>query len=449
MNIFSPCMKNMSFKSKECLDALNMVNLKECISMQQLSDPNLFDAKTKQDPQCRPIFENSNDTITFTIPKTSHIPINQIYNVLKLNMYIKNVKNIMEKTAHGIQIKINRNDIFAFFIAFNNQTDNFNHGNMLKQQYLCTIENRIFFEPFESEILGSGFQYVKEIDTDILKLFQMFKAHKQQLKNILEKYDTICIFGEYKTFLLCSKICNQKIAYQKFTEIYYRSYAIEIETLVSCEKIYKNIEPCNIIVACDGEKLTIVGQHEDLKEFCKKNPTLGENKISSNFLSVFTVDSETSGFLCGKKFGKINKITKQTETEITVTNDIMGHYTYTLKHANIFNMLEAIEMLNLEYPRFHLFSLDFKHHKKIIGTSGKHIQRIMKKYDVYVKFMNEKEAQFYPENVICKTPQKNKKNLKLIQEEIVIDEKLYKPEEMSKFTLQTDLPKIYDLLNNR
>lgn len=65
------------------------------------------------------------------------------------------------------------------------------------------------------------------------------------------------------------------------------------------------------------------------------------------------------------------------------------------------------------------------YHKRIIGVGGKNIQRIMKKYGVYVKFSNSIEhAQLggyfsNEDNVIARTPMKNQANLLELKGEIM------------------------------
>jgi hypothetical protein len=70
------------------------------------------------------------------------------------------------------------------------------------------------------------------------------------------------------------------------------------------------------------------------------------------------------------------------------------------------------------------------HHKRIIGHGGKNIQKIMKKYGVYVKFLNADEThQRYGReegkpvslmhNVIVRTPSKNSENLNLLRETVL------------------------------
>ena len=64
-------------------------------------------------------------------------------------------------------------------------------------------------------------------------------------------------------------------------------------------------------------------------------------------------------------------------------------------------------------------------HKRIIGVGGKNIQRIMKKYGVYVKFSNAEEFSMLGgyfennDNVIARTPAKNAENLQLLKEAVL------------------------------
>lgn len=382
------------------------------------------------------IFKDTEEFVVFNIFKELEIPLNQIYNALKLNIYIKKLQVRMEKTVDGISITTQRNDIFALMTLYHSVRKNDVEKTSFK------TENNILFEPIAVKEIQEKYQYSREIATDCFKTFQILRNYKNELSGLFEQYDGCCIFGETKVTLLCTKLSNQKVLYQKFTELYYRTYTIECDAFKTVITSHK-LDSCKTILFCENGKFNICGQSNAIDEFIKYN----QIDANSSFTTRFVVDAETSGFLSGKKYGKINKIIKNTETEIEIQNTDINFYQYSLFHTNINRMLDAINLLNLEYPCYHLFNIDYKHHKKIIGTSGKHIQRIMKKYDVYVKFMNEKEAQLYPENVICKTPQKNKNNLKLIQEEILLNENLYEEQKQGKFTLKTELPKIYELLN--
>lgn len=91
------------------------------------------------------------------------------------------------------------------------------------------------------------------------------------------------------------------------------------------------------------------------------------------------------------------------------------------------------------------FHVPDQYHKRIIGIGGQHIQRIMKKHSVFVKFSNAMDRGRKPryndislvslttilggmgredddvkvDNVICRTPARNAQNLELVKTEIL------------------------------
>ena len=75
--------------------------------------------------------------------------------------------------------------------------------------------------------------------------------------------------------------------------------------------------------------------------------------------------------------------------------------------------LQGLNLLQEELPAETSFHVPEAYHKRIIGVGGKNIQRIMKKYGVYVKFSNAEEfAQLggyldNEDNVVARTPAKN------------------------------------------
>lgn len=78
-------------------------------------------------------------------------------------------------------------------------------------------------------------------------------------------------------------------------------------------------------------------------------------------------------------------------------------------------------MLQEELPAELSFHVPESYHKRIIGVGGKNIQRIMKKFGVYVKFSNAEEFAALggygenEDNVIARTPAKNSMNLELLR----------------------------------
>ncbi|EED41507.1 hypothetical protein EBI_27108, partial [Enterocytozoon bieneusi H348] len=110
----------------------------------------------------------------------------------------------------------------------------------------------------------------------------------------------------------------------------------------------------------ENKTTSFTGRVDDLKEVVLENV--------SDLEVCFSVNSETSGFLSGKKFGKINKIIRMTNCQIQIQCDeANSQFKFTICHQNIRGMVETLRLINLEYPTYLLFSVDFKHHKKIIG----------------------------------------------------------------------------------
>ena len=90
--------------------------------------------------------------------------------------------------------------------------------------------------------------------------------------------------------------------------------------------------------------------------------------------------------------------------------------------------LQGLRLLQEELPAEISFHVPETYHKRIIGVGGKSIQRIMKKWGVYVKFSNAEEFATLggyldnEDNVIARTPAKNAiylENLKQAVTELV------------------------------
>ncbi len=93
------------------------------------------------------------------------------------------------------------------------------------------------------------------------------------------------------------------------------------------------------------------------------------------------------------------------------------------RYEAVHNGLDLVEQ---EMPASISFHVPDQYHKRIIGIGGQHIQRIMKKYSVFVKFSNamdrgvgREEDDLKVDNVICRTPARNAQNLDLVKQEIM------------------------------
>ncbi|KAI1611342.1 hypothetical protein EDD37DRAFT_632563 [Exophiala viscosa] len=137
--------------------------------------------------------------------------------------------------------------------------------------------------------------------------------------------------------------------------------------------------------------------------------------------------NEHKEFVSGKKNGKINKIMGQSNVQIIF--DGFNEYNFYIdvvgsQYEAVKNGLDLVEQ---EMPASISFHVPDQYHKRIIGIGGQHIQRIMKKYSVFVKFSNamdrggvgKDEDDIKVDNVICRTPARNAQSLDLVKQEIM------------------------------
>jgi hypothetical protein len=135
---------------------------------------------------------------------------------------------------------------------------------------------------------------------------------------------------------------------------------------------------------------------------------------------------EHKEFINGKKNGKINRIIKTSLCRISFQENPNDFNMLIDLYSPVPNcLLTGVSMLQEELPAEMSFHIPEVFHKRIIGVAGKNIQKIMKRFGVYVKFSNTEEYEslggYYEnlDNVICRTPSKNSENLKYLKSTIV------------------------------
>ncbi|KAG9071180.1 hypothetical protein KI688_008725 [Linnemannia hyalina] len=127
--------------------------------------------------------------------------------------------------------------------------------------------------------------------------------------------------------------------------------------------------------------------------------------------------NEHREFISGKKNGKINRIMKATGAKIKFDPCNEYNFYVDLSSTIAVKSVEALALLQEELPAEISFYVPETYHKRIIGVGGKNIQRIMKKFGVYVKFSNSEEfanlGGYFDnlDNVVARTPSKNAMNL--------------------------------------
>lgn len=90
-------------------------------------------------------------------------------------------------------------------------------------------------------------------------------------------------------------------------------------------------------------------------------------------------------------------------------------------------MRSGLSLVEQEMPASISFHVPDQYHKRIIGIGGQHIQRIMKKHSVFVKFSNAMDRggvgrdddDIKVDNVICRTPARNASALEQVKTEIL------------------------------
>ena len=150
-------------------------------------------------------------------------------------------------------------------------------------------------------------------------------------------------------------------------------------------------------------------------------------KAQSTLRVKVELANEHKEFVSGKKNGKINKIMSQSNVQIVFDGFNEYNFYIDVRGAQYEATKSGLELVELEMPASICFHVPDQYHKRIIGIGGQHIQRIMKKYSVFVKFSNamdrggigRDEDEVKVDNVICRTPARNAHNLELVKQEIM------------------------------
>ena len=118
------------------------------------------------------------------------------------------------------------------------------------------------------------------------------------------------------------------------------------------------------------------------------------------------LSNEHRDFISGKKNGKINKITQSFSSPSSFSSMALvpqppkikfetlndSNFLIELSSPSPHVSLAALSLLMEELPAEISFHVPEVYHKRIIGVGGRSIQRIMKRYGVYVKFLSGDEV---------------------------------------------------------
>jgi hypothetical protein len=138
--------------------------------------------------------------------------------------------------------------------------------------------------------------------------------------------------------------------------------------------------------------------------------------------------SEHKEFVSGKKNGKINKIMNSSNIQIVFDGFNDYNFYIDVRGSDFSTTMYGLSLVEAELPASLSFHVPDQYHKRIIGIGGQHIQQLMKKYSVFVKFSNahdrgpvvgKEDDSVKLDNVICRTPSRNAQNLELVKQEIM------------------------------
>lgn len=145
-------------------------------------------------------------------------------------------------------------------------------------------------------------------------------------------------------------------------------------------------------VTFDRQSFTITGSDESVKAALM---VISQIKFAVHAPYQIRVRLELANehkeFVSGKKNGKINKIMGQSSVQIMFDN--FKDYTFNIEviGQTYDSLKQGLTLVEQEMPASISFHVPDQYHKRIIGIGGQHIQRIMKKHSVFVKFCNAME----------------------------------------------------------
>ncbi|KAI0020573.1 hypothetical protein F4780DRAFT_770677 [Xylariomycetidae sp. FL0641] len=182
-------------------------------------------------------------------------------------------------------------------------------------------------------------------------------------------------------------------------------------------------------ISFDKMTFTITGSDDAVKNALNvlSTDSLVDAQPTRTIRVKIELANEHKEFVSGKKNGKINKI--MTQSNVQIIFDSFREYNFDIDviAQSYESMKQGMSLVEQEMPASISFHVPDQYHKRIIGIGGQHIQRIMKKHSVFVKFSNamdrggmgREDDDVKVDNVICRTPARNAQNLELVKSEIL------------------------------
>ncbi|KAI8380973.1 uncharacterized protein BYT42DRAFT_604031 [Radiomyces spectabilis] len=176
----------------------------------------------------------------------------------------------------------------------------------------------------------------------------------------------------------------------------------------------------------DSCQLEVFGTQKTVGKVYQLLSDMPSFKLHHQF-TVFALELATTQreFISGKKNGKINKIMKMCTARIKFAS--MNEYNFVIKVESdqLAKAVDGLVLIQDELPAELSFHVPEIYHRRIIGVGGKNIQRVMKRYGVYVKFSGAEEFASLggyfenDHNVVARTPMKNQTNLVSLRQAVM------------------------------
>jgi hypothetical protein len=206
----------------------------------------------------------------------------------------------------------------------------------------------------------------------------------------------------------------KRISVQSGAEVVFKSNCFEVYGLADeVRAVIQLISELDIVKVSEAEGRS--GESAD---------PLGHQGFLHEIRFQIELAADQREFISGKKNGKINKIMQAANVKIKFETFNDYNFLIDLSGSDM-SVLQGLAMLHDELPAEISFHVPELYHKRIIGVGGKSIQRIMKKYAVYVKFSNAEELAALggymdvEDNVVARTPAKNAMNLESLKQAIL------------------------------
>ncbi|KAH6561702.1 hypothetical protein BASA50_003732 [Batrachochytrium salamandrivorans] len=237
--------------------------------------------------------------------------------------------------------------------------------------------------------------------------------------NILTFFGEFTIYMERAVRALMQLVCEYYISYIQLQPIESPQQALQYLNDIQ-PKLLRIARNSGSEIVVQRQFIEIYGLEHQVKQAYQELLILDQVKNSirdTKFQIELAI--EHRDFINGKKNGKVNKIIKAANCRIVFQdnyndyNMLIDLYSPTPSRTYM-----GLQMLQDELPAEVSFYIPETYHKRIIGVGGKNIQKIMKRYGVYVKFSSFEEYAALgghyenEDNVIARTPAKNSGNLK-------------------------------------